>query len=117
MDAIHHVLAYAAAACAIVGVGWSSLLVFRRRVGGPGFEQFQAVVVTVVLVEAASGLIQLSRGRPNEGLHLLYGLVAVALIPLARSFFGREGGRVGPVVLVVAFMVLGAVIFRLFSTG
>ena len=37
----------------------------------------------------ASGLVLLAVGaRPAEGLHLLYAIVAIALIPLARSFLG-----------------------------
>lgn len=118
MDAIHGLLAYAAVAGVAVGIGWSLLLALRGQTGGPAFERFQAAVVTVLIVGAASGLIRLAGGaRPSDGLHLLYALIAIALVPLARSFVGRASGRAATGVLVVAFAVLGAVIFRLFTTA
>ena len=118
MDPIHRFIAYGAIAGIAIGIGWSVLLAISGRAGGPRFERFQAVVVSVLIVEAASGLLLLVSGaRPAEGLHLLYAAIAIALIPLARSFLGRAGGRGASALLLVAFVVLGAVVYRLFTTG
>ena len=118
MDPIHRFIAYAAIAGIIVGIGWSVVLTVSGRAGGPRFERFQAALVSVFVVGAASGLIMLVSGaRPAEGLHLLYAAIAIALIPLARSFLGRASGRSATVLLLVAFVVLGAVVYRLFTTG
>lgn len=118
MDVIHRILAYGIVAAVAGGVAWSALLTRRGQTGTPGFEQYQAAVVALVIVTAASGLgLLVSGSRPAEGLHLLYGLVAVALIPLARSFVGRTGGRTAGVLHVIAFLVLAAVVYRLFTTG
>ncbi|MEX1173061.1 MAG: hypothetical protein WEG56_10665 [Chloroflexota bacterium] len=118
MDAIHLALAYLSVAGVVAGVGWSAGLALTGRVGGPLFDRFQAVVVSVLVVAAASGLVMLALGaRPSDGLHLLYAAVAVALIPLARSFFGRADSRRAAGLLVVAFVVLGGILFRLFTTG
>lgn len=118
LDGIHQILAYATVAFAVAGIGWSVLLALTRRAGGPAFERFQAVVVSVLVVGAASGLILLATGAgPAEWLHLLYAIVALALIPLARSFLSRANDRAAAVLLVVAFMVLGGVVYRLFATG
>lgn len=118
LDGIHRLLAYAVVAITVAGIGWSVLLVFTGRAGGLAFERFQAAVVSVLVVGAASGLVLLATGaRPAEGLHLLYALVAIALIPLARSFFGRANGRAAAVLLLAAFVVLGGVMYRLFTTG
>ncbi len=70
------------------------------------------------VIGAASGLVLLATGAgPAEGLHLLYAIVAIALIPLARSFRGRAKRRaVGPL-LLAASVVLGGVVYRLFTTG
>lgn len=118
MDAIHRLLAYAAVAGTAAGIGWSVFLVLGRNPGGPGFERFQAAVVSVLVVGAASGAILLASGaRPAEGLHLLYAILAIGLIPLARSYLGRASGRGGSALLLAAFVVLGAVVYRLFTTG
>lgn len=118
MDAIHRLLAYSAAAASVVGVGWTLVLSLRSRSGGSGFERFQAAVVSLFVVGAASGLLLLLGGaRPAAGLHLVYALIAIAVIPLARSFNGRTGPRGTGLLLLVAFVVLGAVTYRLFTTG
>ncbi len=117
-NAIHLVLAYVVVGAVVGGVGWSAVLAMTGRAGGAAFERFQAAVVSLLVVAAASGLLLLAAGaRPTDGLHLLYAAVAIALIPLARSFFGRAGGRGATVLLLVAFVVLGAVVYRLFATG
>ncbi|MES2210574.1 MAG: hypothetical protein V4515_10385 [Chloroflexota bacterium] len=88
------------------------------RGGGEAFVRFQAGVVSLLVVVAASGLVVLAGGaRPREGVHLLYALVAIALVPLARSFLGRATGQRAAALLLVAFVVLGGVLFRLFTTG
>lgn len=118
MDGIHRLLAYAAAVTTAVGIVWSLLLIGRQRPGVPGFERFQAAVVSLIIVGAASGAVLLVMGaRPAEPLHLLYAAVAVVVIPLARSFVGRTIERRGAVFLLAAFAALGAIIYRLFTTG
>jgi D-alanyl-lipoteichoic acid acyltransferase DltB (MBOAT superfamily) len=88
------------------------------RPGGRRFEQAQAAVVSVFLIAAVSGGLLLPTGaRPSEGLHFLYAIVALAVIPLARSFLGRTSARSAAALLLVAFVVLGAVTYRLFTTG
>lgn len=72
----------------------------------------------MLVVTAASGLILLATGaRPVDGLHLLYAVVAISLIPLARSFLGRASDRAARALLLAAFVVLGGVVYRLFTTG
>ena len=118
LDGIHQSLAYAIVAFTAVGIGWSVFLALTRRPGGPAFERFQAAVVSLLVVGGVSGLVLLATGaRPTEGLHLLYAVVAIALIPLARSFLGRANARAAAGLLLVAFVVLGAVVYRLFTTG
>ena len=118
MDAIHRLLAYGAVATTVLGFGWSLVLVATRRPAGTAFDRFQAAVVSVFLVGGASGLLLLLAGyRPAEGLHLLYAAVALGVIPLARSSLGRASNRGAAALLLVAFVVLGAVTYRLFTTG
>ena len=118
LDGIHRLLAYAIVGVTVAGIGWSVLLVVAGRAGGPAFERFQAAVVSLLVVGAASGLVLLATGaRPADGLHLLYTIVAIALIPLARSFLGRARSRGAAPMLLAAFVVLGGLTYRLFTTG
>lgn len=118
MEGIHRLLAYAVVAITVAGIGWSAFLIIAKRAGGPAFERFQAAVVSLIVVGSASGLILLAIGaRPAEGLHLLYSVVAIALVPLARSFVGRAPARAIAGLLLAAFVVLGGVVYRLFTTG
>lgn len=118
MDAIHRFLAYAVVAAVAGGAVWSAALARAGRAASPRFEQYQAAVVSLVIVGAASGLLLLATGAgPADGLHLLYALIAIALIPLARSFLGRAHGRGAGALLLVAFVVMGAIVYRLFTTG
>lgn len=118
LDTIHRVIADAAFIGIAVGIGWSALVAVSGRTGGPAFERFQAALVSLLIVVAASGLLMLATGaRPADGLHLLYAVIAIALIPLARSFTGRTTGRATAALLVAAFVVLGAIGYRLLATG
>lgn len=118
MDALHRVLAYGAVALAVVGIGWAALIVGSSREGTRTFERFQAGVVSLLIVASASGaLLLISGSSPSDSLHLLYAGVAVAVIPLARSFLGRASRRRAGLLFLAAFVVLGAVVYRLFTTG
>ncbi|MEO6579459.1 MAG: hypothetical protein ABIO99_11255 [Candidatus Limnocylindria bacterium] len=118
LDAIHRLIAYAAVVITVVGIAWSIRLAFAGRGGRLPPEQFQAAVVSLLLVGSASGAILLASGaRPRDGLHLLYALIALALVPLVRSFVGRAGGRGAALLLMAGFVALGAVLYRLFTTS
>lgn len=118
MDAIHRLLAYGVVGSAVVGIGWSVLLATTGRDGGPAFERFQAAMVAVLIIGTASGGLLLASGaRPADLLHLLYAVIAIALIPLARSFLPRASGRGAAALMLMAFVVLGAVVYRLMTTG
>ena len=84
----------------------------------PDSVRFQAAAVSQIIVAATSGIVLLVTGaRPTDPLHLLYAAVAVAVIPVARSFAGGTFERRRAVLLLAAFVVLGALTYRLFTTG
>ena len=117
MEPIHRLLAYGAVAIVAIGLGWTALALVRPATAGPG-ERFQAAVVALFIVGAASGLVVFAEGsRPADALHLLYGALAVGAIPLARSFVGRSSGRRAAILLLAAFIVLAGLVYRLFATG
>ncbi len=115
---IHDFIALIAVFAIGGGVGWSAYLAISDRAGGPRFVRFQAAVVAVLVVAAASGALLLAIGSsPSESLHFLYAILAIALIPLARSSFARARGRRHALVMLAAFVILGGVLFRLFASG
>lgn len=117
-EVLHDLIAYIAIAVVVGGVGWSAALALTGRASGQAFMSFQAAVVAVIIAAAASGLVLLSLGHsPTEGLHFMYGAIAIAIIPLARSFFGRAQGRGQALLSLLAFAVLGVIVFRLFASG
>ncbi len=114
----HGLLAYAVVAVTVAAMGRSVVLIVAGRSGVPAFERFQAAVVSLLVVGAASGLALLATGaRPAYGLHLLYAIVAIVLVPLARSFLGRATDRAARALLLAAFVVLAGAVYRLFTTG
>lgn len=118
MDGVHQLLAYAVVAATVVGVVQSLLLIGWQRDDVLASERLQAAVVSLVIVGAASGIILLAMGyRPADPLHLLYAAVAVVVIPVARSFAGRTLERRTALLLLAALIVLGALTYRLFTTG
>lgn len=117
MEPIHRLLAYGAVLTVAIGLGWTAIALARPRAAGPR-DAFQAAVVALLIVGAASGLVVLSEGgRPTDGLHVLYGALAVGTIPLARSFVGRTSGRRAAVIFLATFIVLAGLVYRLFATG
>lgn len=117
MDVVHSTLAYAAVAAVLFGTAWTAVLVVQRRPGGRLFARYQVLVVGLVILAAVAGAVRLVfNSHPADNLHLLYGVVAVAALPVARSFLAGKEPR-DSVLMLVAFVVLAGVLFRLFSTG
>jgi hypothetical protein len=75
--------------------------------------------VTILLGMAAAGGLALLAGdrRPKEWLHLIYALVALALIPLADSLTAQTSPRRRALGRLLAGLVAAGVIARLFATG
>ena len=75
------------------------------------------IVSGLLVIAAAAGAAQLATGAgPREDLHLLYAVVAIGLIPLARSFVVGTSRREG-LVITAAYLALGGLLFRLFTTA
>lgn len=118
LPSLHETLALAVVAVVVAGVAWSAGLALFDRPAGPAYVSFQAAVVAVIFTVAVSGLVLLALGhRPAEGLHFLYAAIGVGAIPLARSSFARARGRRAAVLMLAVFVVLAAVVFRLFASG
>jgi hypothetical protein len=117
VQAVHEILAYATSIAVGVALVWTLILAVKMRSGGSAYEHMHAAVVGLILLAAAAGAALFAFGaRPRDGLHVLYGGVAIVLIPLARSFLAGGSPR-DSILMLVAVVALGGVLFRLFVTG
>lgn len=117
MQTVHAILADGTVLAVGVVFVWSLILGIRVQSGGRLYDRLQTLLVALVVLAAAAGATLFVLGqRPSDGLHVLYGGIALVLIPLARSY--RRGvGRRDSILMLLAVVVLGGVVFRLFSTG
>jgi hypothetical protein len=84
------------------------------RLAGAG----SGAVTILVGMAAAGGLALLAGGRrPHEWLHLVYALLALALVPLADSLAAQGDPRRQALARLVGALVAAVVILRLFATG
>jgi hypothetical protein len=66
----------------------------------------------------ADGLAALLGGHsPGESLHIVYGVLAIATLPVAASLSARAGARRSALTMLVGAVVLLVLIARLFQTG
>jgi heme A synthase len=102
------VTALAMLAAAVAGVRGGARWVDALRVG----------VTALVVIQAAIGaLTYLTGARPGEPLHLLYGVAATAVLPLAASFATEAPPRPRAWVLAIALGILLILLWRLATTG
>ncbi len=117
METIHRILGYGTVVAVAVGLVWSVVATRSAASGGRRFVRFQALVVGLFIVAAVAGAgLLMTGGQPKEGLHVVYAAIAIAVLPLARTFVPTTNGRAG-IAVVAGFVVLGFVLYRLFATG
>ena len=77
-----------------------------------------AAVTSLLAVQAAVGAIRyLTGARPVEGLHLLYGLVIIGVLPIAATFASEAPPRPRSAVAAAGGAVILLLAWRLLSTG
>jgi hypothetical protein len=92
--------------------------ILALRGGSPIVEWLRRGMLTLVGIQVVIGaVVYLTGRRPHEELHLLYGLVALGVLPLGSSFAEEAppGPRAG--VLAVAGALLLGLGWRLAVTG
>lgn len=116
-------IALAATIVLVVAAGWS--LLAARRTGAQRDHRFAVdravlLLVAVVAANVLLGAVLFATGsRPADGLHLLYGAVALVAVPVGWAVGGRGSRsrlRRDAWVGVAALLLIGIEI-RLFMTG
>ncbi len=113
LHAVGALVVFIAAALATVGAAWAGL-----RGGARWVDPLRSAVLGLVVLQAAIGaLTYLAGSRPAEPLHLVYGLAATAVLPLAATFASEAPPRPRAWVTAVALGILLILVWRLASTG
>jgi hypothetical protein len=102
---------------ALVVTGLGATFIAARG-GSPWTDRLRIGLMVVIGLQVAGGVVLFAAGaRPSESLHLLYGLVALAILPLAATFASEAPPRPRAWVLASACLILVVVAWRLASTG
>lgn len=115
---MHSLAAQVALVLALVVAGWATALAVTRRPAGSFFIAGALWTGLVVGLAAVLGIgVAATDHVPRDPLHIVYGALALGVVPGAAIV---AGGRTGPrqaVVWAIAGIVLVILIMRLFQTG
>jgi hypothetical protein len=90
----------------------------RNRPPGTLAARLSGLMLLVLGLAAAGGLgLFVGGSRPHEELHLLYGALAFAPVPVVNAFSGRASIRGRALATALAALIGLVVILRLFMTG
>jgi hypothetical protein len=74
--------------------------------------------ILVLIVSCAGGLgLWIGGASPREGLHFVYALLALAIVPVGRNLSDGWSARPRGLAVAVASLVALGVLVRLFQTG
>jgi hypothetical protein len=114
---IHVALAVAAAIGALAVAAVGVLGIIRPPLNRFWLDRLLLVAeAAIVLAIASGGVLFVAGERPGDLLHLLYGVLALMALPVARAWGGPRAGRRPGVMLLGAAVLLG-VLLRLWQTG
>lgn len=115
---MHGLAAQVALVLALVIAGWATVLALTRRAAGSFFVAGVLWAGLVVSFAAVVGVgVALTDHAPRDVLHVVYGVLAVGLLPGAAVVAGGRTGPGRPIVWAVAGIVLVILVLRLFQTG
>jgi hypothetical protein len=114
----HALVGLLAVALGVVAVLWSSGLLLLRRPPGTLFLGSLIWLVAVIGLAAILGAATaLSSAPPGDPLHIVYGVLALAVLPGAAFVASGRTGRQQAIVATIAAVVLTILLFRLLQTG
>jgi hypothetical protein len=115
---LHRLAAELGLALGLLTVAWASFLLITRRTPNQLF--FINLGWTVVVLAVAGllgGLMALTGRGPSDGLHIVYGVFAVATVPVAAFAAAGQEPRRRMATWTIAGVVLVILVLRLFQTG
>jgi hypothetical protein len=102
----------------IVAVIWSAgLLVLRRPPGSLFLGSLVWLVAVISLAAVLGAATALASGPPSDLLHIVYGVLALGVVPGAAFVASGRPERQQVIVATVAAVILAILLFRLLQTG
>lgn len=118
MSDAHRLVAEVALALALLAATWALGLAATGRSPGRFFAVNLAWAGIAIVATAVLGLFLFATGSAlGDPLHLVYGALAMAAIPVAAAVVTRRPASQQTTVLVIATIVLLILLLRLFQTG
>lgn len=118
MSQAHALVGQVAIVLGLVAVVWSIVLIVTRREPGALFLGGLVWVFLAVAGAAALGPATIvSGGQLRDGLHVVYGVLALGVLPGAMVIASGRPGRQRSIVAAVSAIVLVILLARLFQTG
>ena len=118
MSELHRLSAEVGLALGLLSTAWAAfMLVTRREPGQLFFINLAWTTVVLAVAGLLGGLTALGGAGPHDALHIVYGVFAVATVPVAAlAAAGREPRR-RRATWTIAGVVLVILVLRLFQTG
>jgi hypothetical protein len=118
MSGIHGLVAQAALVLVLVVVVASIVLVAAGRMPGPRFLGAPILAFLALALTGLAGIVTLAvDGPPQDGLHVLYGVLAIAGLPIVLVVSNSTEGRGRAASWVIGGGIVTILVLRLFQTG
>ena len=118
MTQAHALAGQVALVLAVVAAVWSiALALARRPLGSLFLGSLVWVGIAVVIAAILGSATAVTAGPPRDALHLVYGLLALALLPGAVLVAAERPAGQRPIIAAVATTVLVILLLRLIQTG
>jgi heme A synthase len=90
----------------------------RKLAPGGGFRATLVLTEVLFIVQGLIGVLMVLGGRqPHDGLHWLYGILLVILLPIAATYAAGRGSRRESLVYGLAGLFMAGLTVRAFTTG
>jgi hypothetical protein len=118
MSEIHALAGQVALVLGVIAAIASVLLVVAHRTPGTVYLGGIVWVIGATVLAAVLGVAVVIGGRlPSDGLHILYGILAVAVLPGSAFIASGREARQRAIIAAIGTIVLAILLVRLLQTG
>lgn len=118
MSGAHALVGQVAILLGLAAAVWSVALVITRRTPGTFFLGGVLWLFAAIALAAALGVAMVVSGRqPADGLHVVYGILTLGVLPGAALIASGRNARDRTIVAAVGAIVVVILLARLFQTG
>ena len=97
---------------------WGLVLYFRKAPSSGGFRSTLVLTEALFIVQGLVGIGMFLGGRrPHDGLHWLYGILLVIVLPIAATYTSGRDTRREPLVYGIAGLFMAGLTIRALTTG